>query len=46
MSYNYADYLNYYKNNNIISDPNFEDNMLCVADIPSSFNGPDSLCKM
>jgi len=43
MSYTYQDYLNYYKNNNILSDPNFEDNMICVVDVPSSFNGPNSL---
>ena len=43
MSYNYADYLNYYNKNNIVSDPNFEDNMLCVVDIPNSFNRTDSL---
>lgn len=43
MSYTYTDYSNYYKNNNIISDPNFEDNMICVVDVPDSFNGPDSL---
>lgn len=43
MSYNYNDYLNYYKNNNILSDPNFEDNMLCLVDVPSSYNGPDTL---
>ena len=43
MSYNYNDYLNYYKNNNILSDPNFEDNMLCLVDVPITFNGTDSL---
>jgi hypothetical protein len=43
MSYSYNDYLNYYKNNNIVSDSNFEDNMICVVDIPSSYSDPDSL---
>ncbi len=43
MSYTYQDYLNYYKNNNILSDPNFENNMICVVDVPESFNGPNSL---
>ncbi len=44
-TYTYTDYINYINdknNNNILTDPNYEDNMLCAVNVGETFD-PDTL---